>query len=84
MVLQEPELRNSAPALKKSKIRVDISPPVWYSNKAVPGNEAKVGRELKKGWQGRKKLLTKGLRNRIIAMFREKRRVPCKLNNVTK
>jgi hypothetical protein len=69
---------------KKGENRVDKGGGFWYSNKAVPGNEAKVGRELKKGWQGRKKLLTKGLRNRIIAMFREKRRVPCKLNNVTK
>jgi hypothetical protein len=32
----------------------------------------------------RKKVLTRGPEFRIIAMFREKRRVPCKLNNVTK
>ena len=32
----------------------------------------------------RKKFLTNGMKSCIIAMFRRKRRVPCKLNNVTK
>ena len=31
-----------------------------------------------------KKFLTNGMKSCIIAMFRRKRRVPCKLNNVTK
>ena len=37
--------------------------------------------KVKKLW---KKLLTNGMKPCIIAMFRRKRRVPCKLNNVTK
>ena len=50
---------------------VNLKSCCWYEN----------GSEVKKLW---KKFLTNEMKLSIIAMFRRERRVPCKLNNVTK
>ena len=68
---------------KRWKKGVDKSGAVWYSNKAVW--QRCSGCEPQKDlWKKIKKWLTNEEAAVIIAMFRRKRRAPCKLNNVTK
>ena len=64
---------------KKLKKLLDKRSRVWYNKKVAEYSDGPE--KVKKLW---KKFLTNGMKSCIIAMFRRKRRVPCKLNNVTK
>ena len=63
---------------KTSKKAVDKQQRICYPNKVAAEH---TDREFKNFW---KKCLTNEMKFAIIATFRRKRRVPCKLNNVTK
>ena len=62
---------------KKLKKLLDKRSRVWYNKKLLSIATDRKSQKLKK-------FLTNGMKSCIIAMFRRKRRVPCKLNNVTK
>ena len=76
------EVRSLAELLKRSwktsKKAVDKQRRICYPNKVAAEQN---GSRVENFW---KKFLTNEMKFAIIAMFRRMRRVPCKLNNVTK
>ena len=73
--------RCAAPeCLKKFKKRLDKPMRLWYLKKVADGKR----KRQKTSRNFEKKFLTGARRSAIIATFRRKRCVPCKLNNVTK